>query len=1033
MTASIPKSRSRRHAAQRRTSANRAAADNAALDRAALNARARAIGHQIFAAAEEAQPRIWQKAWWMEFGTRMLDHDEELRAGAFQFVECLPALRTSESLMRHLREYLDPRTANLPKAYAAAVSPGFLESFRADLLDWGVRRGARTMAGRFITGYDVPTVIRTIERLRRENMAFTLDVLGEFTTSSAHADAYAQTYHDLLRDLPKIARGWGERPRIDHGPDGPMPRVNLSIKLTGLSPHFDAIDAERSIASVLERFLPLLRQAREVGAFLNIDTESYKHKALTFELFRRVALMDEFRDFPHIGVVLQAYLTDAEDDLSQMLDTARKRGTPFAIRLVKGAYWDAETAAAIRNHKTPPVWTQKWQSDACYERMAERMLASRHLIRPAFASHNVRSLAFVCAAAEMLGASPREYEVQALYGMGDPLKSAMVSLGRCLRVYCPYGDLMPGMGYLIRRLLENSSNEGFLKQSFSDKVKHDALLRDPAEVRPPSAPLPERFYQNTDPEDDMSTFVNASTTNFAAPENQEKMRGALQYVRGANGGVKPLIIGGNAITTGETCESHNPSNTREIVGTLSLATTADAEKAAAEARRAFPEWSSQPAATRAGLLRKVADRLEDLRFELAATMVLEVGKNWREADADVTEAIDHWRYYADQIEHIARRPRLRNIPGEDNMLTYVPKGVCAVLSPWAFPLAAASWMTSAALAAGNTVVLKPARQASILCSRLVEIAHGEGIPPGALNFLPGVGEIVGRHLVEHSDVNIVAFTGSSVVGEQLLRAGNVVHPGQGFIRKMIVEMGGKNAIIVDDDADLNGALQAIIESAFSFAGQKCSSASRLIVLDEIYSEMESRLRDALSSLVIGPADSPSTQMGPVIDRAGKQRIESYLELGKSEGEIVAQAPVPAECSAGYFVPPTVIGGVGADSRLAQEEIFGPVLTMLRAKDFDDALKIANNSRYALTGGLFSRSPEHIERAQREFAVGNLYINRKITGSQVDAQPFGGYKLSGTGVKAGSPDYLLHFMDARCITENTARSGFVPSTEHSEVS
>jgi len=991
------------------------------------------IGREIFDLAEAAEPRPWQKSWWLEQATRFLDHDELLRSRAFQFVDCLPALNSNREIARHAAEYLTDDIATVPKLFRLGIRPGRFQRSREEVIGRAARWGATRMAERFITGYDVPSAIRTIERLRRHRMAFTLDVLGEFTTSYARADQYAGVYHDLIDRLSPIAAQWPSDPIIDRDADGPMPRLNLSIKLTGLDPYFDAIDPERAIESVGKRLRPLLSHARQAGAFINIDMESYKHHDLTLELFQRVFTEPEFRDWRDIGIVLQAYLREGEKDLTELLDWGNRRGTPYAIRLVKGAYWDAETAAAVRNYKTPPVWTRKWETDACYERMVRTMLENTALIRPAFASHNVRSLAVVVATARELDIAPNRYEVQTLFGMGDPLKTAMVELGQCVRVYCPYGDLMPGMGYLIRRLLENTSNEGFLKQSFGDRVSHETLLADPAISRPPSAALPARVYQNTDPEEPMSSFVNASITNFAAPENRRKMIGAIDYVRREVGRHYPLVTNGQSVTTGREFSSINPSRHTEIVGHVAEATPADADRAVAAAWRAFQPWRVTTAASRADLLREAADRLEMLRFELAATMILEVGKPWREADAEVTEAIDHCRFYADQIERIESRPRLRNLPGESNMLTYSPKGVCAVISPWAFPLAILTGMTSAALAAGNTVVIKPARQASVIAAKLVELLYQVGFPPGTVNFLPGSGATIGRHLVEHASVDVVAFTGSHEVGSQVIRAGADTRPNQGFIRKMIVEMGGKNAIIVDDDADLDGAIQAIVESAFGYAGQKCSSCSRLIVLDGIYDTLCHRLKEAVESITIGPAEAPSTIVGPVIDDDARKRIREYVTLAGREGRLLTESPLPKECAEGFFVPPAVFVDVAPAARLAQEEIFGPVLAVIRAADFGQAIEIANHTRFALTGGLFSRSPAHIEIARRDFAVGNLYINRRITGSQVDAQPFGGFKLSGTGVKAGSPDYLLHFMDARCITENTLRSGFVPKPQHSEVS
>ncbi|MFQ5591338.1 MAG: proline dehydrogenase family protein [Phycisphaerae bacterium] len=997
-----------------------------------LNQRALEIGREIFERAERARPKCWQKAWWLEQATHLLERDEELKTRAFMFVDCLPALRTPADIARHVDEYFGLESVNLPPALRALASRGTPQTLREECIGWGARFAATQMAGRFITGYNAPSAIRTIERLRERGMGFTIDVLGESTTSHAGADRYAAVYHELIDSLTAVARRWRRVRTIDEDSRGPMPAVNLSIKLTGLDPHFDPIAPERAAERVGQRLRPLLRHARQAGAFVNIDMESSRHRRLTLDVFKAVLLEDEFRDWSDIGIAIQAYLTDGERDLEELLEWGGRRGSRFTIRLVKGAYWDAETAAAVRAYKVPPVWTNKWESDACYERMTRVMLEGANLIRPAFASHNVRSLAVALAAAAELGLSPRDYEVQMLYGMGDPLKTAMVELRQYVRVYCPYGDLMPGMGYLIRRLLENTSNDGFLRQSFSDRGSHDRLLDDPTVARPPSISLPARHYQDTNPEETMSAFTNASNTNFAESKNRAKMIGALEYVHSELGRRYSMMIGGESVAADTHFETINPSRPREVVGVVADGTTGDIDRAVAAARKAFRHWRATTAHDRANLLRLAADRIEARRFELAATMILEVGKPWREADADVTEAVDHCRYYADQIERIEARPRVRNIPGENNMLVYSPKGVCAVVSPWAFPLALLTGMSTAALAAGNTVVIKPARQASAVASKLVEVLRDVGFPPGTVNFVPGKGDVIGQYLVEHGEVNIVAFTGSREVGTGVLRAGSAPRSGQPFIRKMIVEMGGKNAIIVDDDADVDGAVQAIIDSAFSFAGQKCSSCSRLVVLDGIYEHLMPRLREAVDSIPIGPADHPEVHVGPVIDAEAQTRIHGYAERGLVEGRLFIKAKLPAICADGFFVAPMIFTEVMPDACIAQEEIFGPLLAVIRVPDFDRAIAVANGTRYALTGGVFSRSPGNIDLATREFAVGNLYINRKITGSQVDAQPFGGFKLSGTGVKAGSPDYLLHFTDARCITENTARSGLVPDEHYTQV-
>ena len=1023
---------------------------------AKFNERVVEIGREMFELAAERAPRMWHRAWWLERMTRLVERDEAVKTRAFQFVDCLPSLGDDRLLLGHVREYFDPRVVDLPRWIHTVVGPGPLLAARERIVSAAARFGATQMAGRFITGHDPRSAVATIVQLRAAGMAFTVDVLGESTTSYAQADRYLAQYLELIDEFARAARSWPVAATIDTDSDGPMPRVNLSIKLTSLDPHFDAIDPSRSIREVGGRLRPLFRRAREVGAFINIDMESSKYRDLTIELFKTVLMEDEFRDWTDVGIVVQAYLTDGEHDLHGLLKWARRRGRRFAIRLVKGAYWDAETAAAVRAYKKPPVWTRKWESDACYERMARTMLEHSDLIRPTFASHNVRSLAVVLATAEMLGLDKRDYELQMLYGMGDPLKAAAVAMGCCVRVYCPVGELMPGMAYLIRRLLENTSNDSFLKQGFDDRAAYDRLLADPDIVRHSTESLPRRRYADTEsprerdeddgrgaksataatsekPESTMGAFTNASSTNFADPKNREKMIGAIEYVRGELGREYPLLTDGKAATTDTWFESRNPARREEVIGKVALATPADVERAVAAARKAFGAWRSTSSAERADKLRKTADRLEMRRFELAANMILESGKPWREADADVTEAIDHCRFYADQIERIETRPRRRDLPGESNALTYRAKGVCVVISPWTFPLAILTGMTSAALAAGNTVVVKPARQAGVLAAKLVEILHDVGFPPGVVNFLPGEGATIGQCLVEHGDVNLVAFTGSHEVGTSVIEAGGKIRPGQAFIKKMIVEMGGKNAIIVDEDADLDGAVTGVIESAFSYAGQKCSSCSRAIVLDGVHDAFCNRLKEAVESIIVGPAEAPATFVGPVIDAPALERIEQYVEIGRCEGRLLVAAKLPDECDGGFYAAPTVFADVAPTARIAREEIFGPVLAILRAADFDEAIKIANATRYALTGGLYSRSPANIDRARRDFDVGNLYINRRITGSQVDAQPFGGFKLSGTGVKAGSPDYLLHFMDARCITENTLRSGLVPNEEHTEVS
>ena len=460
-----------------------------------------------------------------------------------------------------------------------------------------------------------------------------------------------------------------------------------------------------------------------------------------------------------------------------------------------------------------------------------------------------------------------------------------------------------------------------------------------------------------------------------------------------------------------------------MIGRFPKATEEHAGAAVTVARRVFPRWSETPVAERAGVLVRVATLMRERRFTLAAWEVYECGKPWREADADVAEAIDFCEFYAREMIRLDE-PRRRDVPGETNALERIARGVAVIIPPWNFPLAIPTGMTVAALVAGNTVVLKPSERSPMMAWHLAEILHLAGLPTGVLTVLYGFGA-VGQALVNDPRVDVIAFTGSREVGLEINRKAADAPPGQDHVKRVIAEMGGKNAIIIDDDADLDEAVVGVLQSAFGYSGQKCSACSRVIVLDGVHDAFLARLTEAVHSLSVGPADDPDTVVGPVIDARAKERIEQYIGIAATEGRIVASVAIGSLAERGNFVGPTIVADVRPEARVAQEEIFGPVLAVLRAKDMDEALQIANGTAFALTGGLYSRSPASIARVKREYRVGNLYVNRPITGAMVDRQPFGGFKLSGIGTKAGGPDYLLEFLLTRTITENTMRRGFSP--------
>jgi RHH-type proline utilization regulon transcriptional repressor/proline dehydrogenase/delta 1-pyrroline-5-carboxylate dehydrogenase len=518
-------------------------------------------------------------------------------------------------------------------------------------------------------------------------------------------------------------------------------------------------------------------------------------------------------------------------------------------------------------------------------------------------------------------------------------------------------------------------------------------------------------------------------SDFSREENRQAMRRALEQVRPLLGGTFPLVINGRRVETGKWIESLDPSLQSRVVGRCASARAEDATGAVEAAKAAFPAWRDTSPAERADVLFLAADVMRRRRFELAAWEVFETGKPWREADADVAEAIDFCEYYGREMLRLSQ-PHRRDVPGEDNATFYEGRGVAVVIAPWNFPLAILTGMTAAALVAGNAVVMKPAEQSPVIGAKLMEVFEEAGVPAGVLNYLPGVGEEIGPPLVTHPDVSVIAFTGSRAVGLSIQREASEVRAGQDHIKRVITELGGKNAVIIDEDADLDEAVHGVVASAFGYAGQKCSACSRAVVLASVYDTFLSRLVEATRSLKVGPAEEPGTGVGPVIDEEARRRILDYVEKGKREARLAYAADVGELASRGCFVGPHVFADVRPDATIAQEEIFGPVLAVMKAADLTEALAIANGTKYALTGGLYSRSPATIERVRREFRVGNLYINRKITGALVDRQPFGGFKLSGTGPKAGGADYLPQFMVARTVTENTLRRGFAPQATES---
>ncbi len=508
-------------------------------------------------------------------------------------------------------------------------------------------------------------------------------------------------------------------------------------------------------------------------------------------------------------------------------------------------------------------------------------------------------------------------------------------------------------------------------------------------------------------------FHNEAVLDFSIPENNRRMREALVKVRKELGHEYPLIIGGKRILTSEKIRSVNPAKPAEIVGIHQKANASHVEPAMQAALAAFTTWSVTPWEQRAALVFRVADLIRAHRFELDAWLVFEVAKNWAEADADICETIDFCEFYAREALRLATAEPSVQLPGERDTLQYIPLGVGAVIPPWNFPAAIMAGMTVAAIVCGNTVIVKPSSDSPTIAAKFFELLEDAGIPPGVANFCPGAGASFGNAVVIHPKTRFVAFTGSRDVGLDIHHRAAAPQKGQIWIKRTILEMGGKDAIIVDSDADVDAAVEGVAQSAFGFQGQKCSACSRAIVDAHVYDQFVEKLRDRVAKIAVGdPAENAS--VCAVINEAAMNSILNYIEVGKKEGRLVNGGGRDTKSGDGYFIQPTVIADVAPSARIAQEEIFGPVLAVIKAKNYDDALAIANGTDYGLTGAVYTKSPEKIERAKREFHVGNLYINRKCTGAMVGAHPFGGFNMSGTDSKAGGPDYLYLFTQAKSV-------------------
>jgi RHH-type transcriptional regulator, proline utilization regulon repressor / proline dehydrogenase / delta 1-pyrroline-5-carboxylate dehydrogenase len=853
-----------------------------------------------------------------------------------------------------------------------------------------IRRGVEfTMAflgNQFVMGETIAAALRRSQKNIKKGYAHSFDMLGEAAMTMTDAERYYQAYANAIQAI-----GQSSSAGVIAGP-------GISVKLSALHPRYTRSQRDRVMQELYPRLLALATSAADHEMGLNIDAEEADRLELSLDLIDRLAMEPALLNWLGLGVVVQAYQKRAPLVIDHLAGLARRRGRRMMVRLVKGAYWDTEIKRAqVDGLPGYPVFTRKPHTDLSYLVCAARLLDQAEVLYPQFATHNAHTVAAVEQLA--FGSGITDYEFQCLHGMGEALYDQPVSRGevRC-RIYAPVGRHETLLPYLVRRLLENGANSSFVNRIVDERVSIAELVADPLREaehsggRPhPAIPLPRDLYG--------AGRINAAGLDLSDENNLHTITAQLARLQSTPWQAAP-IVAGQQDPGQEPTRITNPAQRSESVGTAHEANPETIAAALAAAHGYAATWFALPTADRAGMLCRSADLFEARKYEFISLCVREAGKTWSNAVAEIREAVDFFRYYADQAHTLALNPDHASLQ---------PPGVAVCISPWNFPLAIFSGQISAALAAGSTVVAKPAEQTPLIAALAVQLMHQAGIPPAALQLLPGRGETVGAALTRDPRVNSVIFTGSTEVAKTIQQAlaQRPSSRAQAAEVRLIAETGGQNAMIVDSSALTEQVVQDVIASAFDSAGQRCSALRILCLQEEIADGVTAMLKAAIQELTIGNTADLATDIGPVIDDDAKRVLEAHIASMRGAGLPVYQPDLPAGCSGGSFVPPTLIEMDRID-RLTRE-VFGPVVHVIRyaSKNLDRLIDAINATGYGLTFGLHSRIDETIAHVTQRIRAGNIYVNRNMVGAVVGVQPFGGEGLSGTGPKAGGPFYVPH--------------------------
>jgi RHH-type proline utilization regulon transcriptional repressor/proline dehydrogenase/delta 1-pyrroline-5-carboxylate dehydrogenase len=866
-----------------------------------------------------------------------------------------------------------------------------------------MRQAMRIMGEQFVMGRSIAEAIERSRRGSHSAYLFAFDMLGEAAITNADAERYCEAYLDAIRTVGSQP---GQPEQSAHQ------RASISVKLSALCPRFEFAQLHRALADLVPRLTTLVSAARECGVPITVDAEESDRLEATLEVFRQVLCVHASGDWGSLGIAVQAYQRRATAVIDWLIDLSERHAVRIPVRLVKGAYWDAEIKISQeRGWPTYPVFTRKVNTDVSYLACAQRLLSHPARFFPQFATHNAHTVAWV-----LHNAGHSEYEFQRLHGMGEELYEQVIDARPC-RVYAPVGrheDLLP---YLVRRLLENGSNTSFVNRIVQEDAPIAELVAEPTElaarlkdVENPRIPPPPMLFG--------AGRRNSAGVNFCDGRELALLGQQMTAALERSWQTGPRINA--SVEIGSPRPSLSPADRRVKVGTVEFAEPAQVDRALDAAANAFPRWNATPVAERASVLRRAADLFERERASLMALCVSEAGKCLPDALAEVREAVDFLRYYAAEAERLMSSPIVMPGPtGERNELQLAGRGIFVCISPWNFPLAIFTGQIAAALAVGNTVLAKPAEQTGLIGGFAVELLTAAGLPPGALQFLPGEGGLIGARAVADPRVAGVAFTGST---ETAWRINRTLAARDAPIAALIAETGGQNAMIVDSTALAEQVVTDVVQSAFNSAGQRCSALRVLFLQEEIADRVLELLAGHMRELNIGDPAQLETDIGPVIDKDALEALRQHrVEIARL-GRVVFECPLEPATSHGSFMGPVLVEI--PDISVLKEEVFGPILHTVRFQrdHLEQVLQGITNTGFGLTFGIQSRIEQRVEALAARLPVGNIYANRNMIGAVVGVQPFGGCGLSGTGPKVGGPHYLLRFAAERALSVNTAAVG-----------